>query len=105
MEDSAAIDQKGIWRVGFFYAEGEVLFQFLEESVSEVATGDVFAFFAEEWGVVDGEEHAHGWFINLDRGEGFGIFGIADAVSDFKGYVLVEIKEDGADFGNIVLVV
>ena len=41
------------------HVEGQVLLQFLLQSVVDMARGHEFTLLAEEWRVVDGKEHRH----------------------------------------------
>ena len=50
----------------------------------DVARGHIFAVFAEEGAVVDGESHRHCRLVDCDTGQWFGILGNGDGVADFK---------------------
>ena len=65
-----------------------------------MARGDELAFLAEERRVVDGEEHRHGWLVNGNRGQRFGILYVADGVANLK---LLQ-TDDGADVAAVHLI-
>ena len=62
-----------------------------------MAGGDKFTFLAEEGGVVDGEEHRHGRFIDGDRRHGLGVLEVADGVANLE---FLE-ADDGADVATV----
>ena len=92
MEDATAVDVPGVGAVGLFDAQGEVFLEFFVETLFDVARGDVFAVFAEEGGVVDGEEHGHCWLVDGDCGEGLGVVAVGHGVA----YVEAVESYDGA---------
>ena len=67
-----------------FHAQGEVLLQFLLQSVVDVARGDEFALFAEEGRVVDGEKHRHRGLVDGDGRQRLGIFHVANRVANLE---------------------
>ena len=67
------------------HAQGEVFLQFLLQAVVDVAAGDVFSLLAEEWRVVDCEQHAHRRLVNRDGGSGSG-FSKSQMVSPISNF-------------------
>ena len=96
VQDTASEDVHTVRRIGLFDAHGQILLQFGEQTVTQVSGSDIFALFPEERGVVDGEEHAHGRFIDLDGWQLFRIFGIRHGVADLE----IVQTEQGADFAG-----
>ena len=86
MEDAAAIDDEGVGVGAGLDAEGEVLLELAVEAVLDVTRGHVFAVLAEEWRIVDGEEHRHRGLVHRDRRKGFRILGIGDGVADLEAF-------------------
>ena len=84
MQHAAPGYNPAVCALGLLHAQGEVLFKFLFEAVVDVARGAIFALFAEEGGVVDGEEHRHRRLVDGNRGQRLGVFKIANRVADFK---------------------
>ena len=100
MQNAAAVDDETVGILAGFDAQGEVAFQLAVETLLDVARGDIFAVFAEEGRVVNGEKHRHCRFVDGDRGQGFGILVVADRISDLESVD----TDDCADFaaGNLL---
>jgi hypothetical protein len=98
VEQSAAGDFEGVFVAGFFDAQGDVGFEFLEEALADVSAGDVFAIAAGEGGVVDAEHHGERGGLDFLGFEGDGNDGIADGVADFDGLEAYE-RDDIAGGG------
>ena len=60
---------EGVSAVGFLDAQGDVGFDLLEQSVAQVAGGDVLALLAREGRIVDDEVHSDGRLVDLDEGQ------------------------------------
>ena len=60
----------------------------------------VFTVPAEEWRVVDGELHTHGWFVDSDRGQCFRILEVGDGITDLESLD----PDKCADFSTLYLV-
>ena len=79
---AAAADLEGVGGIGLLDAEGDVCLDLLEESVADVAGGDILALSAREGRVVDDEIHGNGWLVDLDEGQRIGSVDVADGLAD-----------------------
>ena len=68
--------------VGWRNAEGDVGADFFLQTVPDVAGGDVFAFGAGEWAIVDGELHGDRGGVDRLIRKGFDAFTIGDGFAD-----------------------
>ena len=84
MQHTTSAHNPAIARVVTLHAQCQVLFEFLFESVVDVARSAELTFLAEERRIVDGKEHRHGRFVDSNGGQRFGVFEIADSIADFK---------------------
>ena len=101
VHNAATVDEHCIGRTGLLDTHGQVLLQLLEETVAQVAAGNILALFAEEWRVVDGEQHAHRGLVDLDRGQWLGILDIANSIADLECHVFIQIHQHGANLTSL----
>ena len=69
---------------GCFHSQGQVLLQFLGQTVSNVAAGAVFTFLSKEGRVVDGEEHTHSRLVYADRRQWLWVLEVTDGISNLE---------------------
>ena len=103
MQFTTASDQEAVGTVGFLHAEGDIRFQFFEQSLAQMARREELALAARKRAVVHGEGHLHGRLIDCHarqchRPLGIGN-GVADAhlvqsgdCDDFAGFRLLNIR-------------
>ena len=82
MHFAAAHDAEGIVRGGILDLQGDVLQQLAHQAVTDLAGGDVLALLAGKRGIVDREGHFHRGIVDLDKGQGLHLAGVADRVAD-----------------------
>src|SRR5690606_21872591 len=70
--------------VAFFNAQGDVVQQFLLQTLLDVAAGDELAFLAGERRVVGLEGHGHGRLVNGQWRQGFDVVHVAQGVGDVQ---------------------
>ena len=66
---ATAHDTEGIGGGGILHLQGDVLQQFLLQTVADLAAGDELALTAGQRAVVDGEGHLHGGVVDLHEGQ------------------------------------
>jgi len=93
MLSAASVDPPAILAVGGLNAQRQVAVQLAVQALADVARGDVLAVLAEEWRVVDGERHRHGWLVDGDARQRFGTGGGAKRVANLEAFE----ADDGAD--------
>ena len=86
MEHAAAIYNPLVLAVAFLYPEGKIAVEFGSKTVADMTGSDVLAVFAEEWTIVDGEQHRHCGLIYSDTWQRFGIVSKCYGVTDFKAF-------------------
>ena len=79
---AAAHDAEGVVRGGILDLQGDVLQQLAHQAVTDLAGGDVLALLAGKRGIVDREGHFHRGIVDLDKGQGLHLAGVADRVAD-----------------------
>ena len=88
------------------HAQGQVLLQFLLQTVVDVTRGYIFALLAKEGRIVDGKEHRHGRLVDGNRRQSLWILGIAQCVANLKllqaddGTDVATAHAFGADVGH-----
>ena len=82
LHGSAGGDVEEASRVGVFDGDGDVGLQLAHQTVADGAGGDVFAFFAGEWAVVDGELHRNRWWVDGDEGKWLDAAVTSDGLAD-----------------------
>ena len=120
---SSARYLEGVGAVGFLNAQGDIGFDLLEQSVAQVAGGDVLALLAREGRVVDDKVHGDGRLVDLNERQRLhtvaGTDGLADvdilyaadaddvaescfvALNSFESLELIELA-DAHDLGGAV---
>ena len=84
VQDATAKYLEFFGRIGVLDAECEVFLGLLHKTLAEVARSYKLAFLAEEWRIVDGEQHTHRRLVNVDAGEFFGVFGVGNGIADVE---------------------
>ena len=79
---AAAHDPERVGGGGVLHPQGHVLEQLAVEPVADLTAGDVLAFAAGQGAVVDREGHLHGGVVDLDKGQGLHLGGVAQGVAD-----------------------
>ena len=82
LQFSAAEHLEGVGRSGLLHLERDVGQQFLVETVTQVAGGNVLAFPARERRVIDRERHGDRGFIDLDYRKRCWDLGTGDGFAD-----------------------
>ena len=82
MKFATAGHEKPVGAVCFLHAQGDVGFQLLEQSFTQVARGQVFSVTAGERAVVDRKRHLHGRFVDRHARERDRIGRIGNRVTD-----------------------
>ena len=77
-------ERVGIWTR--FNPQCKVLLKFLFQTLLQVAGSNKLAFTAEEWRIIDTEEHTHSRLVNLDWRKGLRIFKIGYGITYFKAF-------------------
>src|SRR5690606_21715358 len=73
---------KLVSRLTFFNAQGHVVQKLLLQTLFDVATGDVLAFFTGERRIIDLERHGYGRLVYSQRRQCFHIAGVTQGVRD-----------------------
>ena len=68
VKHTTTVNYPSVFAFGFFYAQSQVLIEFLHKAVVDVTRGNIFAILAEERRIVDGESHRHGRLVDGDAG-------------------------------------
>ena len=79
---AAAHDAEGIVRGGILHLQGNILQQLAHQAVTDLAGGDILALLACKRGIVDREGHLDRGVVDLDKGQGLHLAGVADRVAD-----------------------
>src|SRR5574344_462746 len=66
------------------YAQSEVLLKLFLQTVIDMAASTEFAFFTEEWRIIDSEKHTHCRLINCNRWQCLWIFVISNSIANLK---------------------
>ena len=82
MHLAAAHDAEGIVRGGILDLQGDILQQLAHQAVTDLAGGDILALLAGERGIVDREGHLDRGVVDLNKGQGLHLAGVADRVAD-----------------------
>ena len=82
MHLATAHDAEGIGGGRVLHLQGDVLQQFLLQTVADLAAGDVLALAAGQRAVVDGEGHLDGGVVDLHEGQRLHAGGAAQGVAD-----------------------
>ena len=86
MHLTAAANAECVGGVGFVYAQGYVLEQLTEQTLTQVAGGNKLALLAGERRVVDHKGHLNGRLGNLNERQSLNVLGVAQGLTD--GYAL-----------------
>ena len=84
VQHTTTIDVEAIGIDALFDAQSEVLFELTIQTLLDVARGYILAVLAEEWRVVDREQHRHRRLVNSDRGQRLGVLIVANGVADLE---------------------
>ena len=61
-------------------AEGDVLFEFLDEALADLAAGDELSVATSKRRIVDAEGHGHSGLVDTDRSHGTGVLKVGDGL-------------------------
>lgn len=82
VELTAAADDERVGRIAFLDAQGDVGFDFAEESLPELAAADELSFPPGEWRVIDFEGHLDSGLLDGDGRERVGDPGVGERLTD-----------------------
>ena len=83
---TAAANAECIGGVGFIYAQGYVLEQLTEQTLTQVTGGDKLAFLAGERRVVDHKGHLNGRLGNLNERQSLNVLRVAQGLTDGNAF-------------------
>ena len=84
MQDTTAIDDKRVGILPWLDTQCKVLLKLSIKALLNMTRGYELAILAEEWRVVNREEHRHRRLVNGDRGQSFGVRKVADGVANLE---------------------
>src|SRR5690554_1734531 len=84
VKNTTAINQEFILTISALDSQGEVFLHFLEKPVSQMTGCYEFPLPTKEWRVVDGEQHVHGWLIDVNPFDGLRVLKVCQGITDFK---------------------
>ena len=85
MKHTTTADNPFISRIlEWLNTKSKVLLQLLIQTLLDMAGSTELTLLTEEWRIVDGEEHTHGWLINSDWRKWLWILIITDGITNLK---------------------
>ena len=84
MKHATTVNHKRIGIETRLHAKCEILLQLLVKTVLDMPGSHELAVLSEEWGIVDGEEHAHCRLVHGNRRKRLRILVIRNGVADLE---------------------